>query len=239
MLESVFRDVGLNQDDSSVETVKQTISLLPETHPVMSYLKVARDLASSDAGVVDSFLHGRQRSYTVEECTDLVTTAGLAFQGWFFKAPYYPHELTAPPNALYPAINTLPEPKVWSVMERLQPSNACHFFMACRPERPKATYSIDFSADDCLDYIPMFRMRCGLSDDTIFRSDWRMRLNAAQLPFVQEIDGRRTIREIAESVARSDASGRASLSDVETFAHKLFQALWRLDFFAMGVKTEG
>ena len=41
----------------------------------------ARDLQSSDAALVDTFLHGRQRSYTVDECIDLVTSAGLAFQG--------------------------------------------------------------------------------------------------------------------------------------------------------------
>ena len=151
-------------------------------------------MRESDAGVVDTFLHGRQRSYTVDECVDLVTSAGLVFQGWFLKSPYYAHDLFAPPNLLYPAVNALPEAKLWSVMERVQTTNACHFFLACRPERPKESYTIDFSAEDSLDYVPMFRMRCGLSGFEIFASDWRMSLNAAQLPFVQHIDGRRTIR---------------------------------------------
>ena len=92
MLESVFRDMELGQDDASVQTVKDTISLLSPDHPVQSYLKIARDLESSDAAVVDTFLHGRQRSYTIDECVDLVTSAGLEFQGLFLKAPYYPHE---------------------------------------------------------------------------------------------------------------------------------------------------
>lgn len=238
MLESVFHDLALRQDDASVDMVKQTISLLSQDHPVQSYLKIARDLQASDAGMVDAFLHGRQRSYTVEECIDLVTSAGLVFQGWFLKAPYYAHELTSPPNTLYPAVNALPETKQWSVVERIQPSNACHFFMACRPERPKDSYSIDFSTDDCLDYVPMLRMRCGLSDNELFRSDWRMQLNAAQLPFMQRVDGRRTIREIAEAVARNGASRRPNLADVEAFARKLFQSLWRLDFLAIGLKTD-
>jgi hypothetical protein len=237
MLESVFHDLSLRQDDASVDMVKQTISLLPQDHPARSYLKIARDVQESDAGLVDTFLHGRQRSYTVEECIDLVTTAGLVFQDWFLKAPYYAHELTSPPNALYPAVNALPDTEHWSVMERVQPSNACHFFLACRPERPKDSYSIDFSTDSCLDYVPVLRMRCGLADNEIFRSDWRMQLNTAQLPFVQRVDGRRTIREIAEAVARNDASRRANTADVEAFARKLFQALWRLDFLAMGLKA--
>ena len=121
-------------------------------------------------------------------------------------------------------------------MERLHTVNACHFFMACRPERPKESYAIDFSTQDCLDYVPLMRMRCGLSGNEIFRPDWRTRLNSAQLPFVQHVDGHRTIREIATLVAQSGAPSRGSLADVEKFARKLFQALWRLDFLAMALE---
>ena len=237
LLESVFRDMELGQDDASVQIVKETISLLSPDHPVQRYLKIAQDLQASDAAVVDTFLHGRQRSYTIDECIDLVTSAGLEFQGLFLKAPYYPHNLFAPGTEAYQAIHGLPETKLWSVMERVYTANAGHFFMACRPDRPKDSYTIDFSAEDSLDYVPLFRMRCGLSGSEIFRSDWRMNLNAAQLPFVQHVDGRRTIREIAASVAQS-GSRRADVADLEKFGRKLFQSLWRLDFLAMGLKSE-
>jgi SAM-dependent methyltransferase len=237
LLESVFRDLELGQDEASVQIVKETISLLSPDHPLRSYLKIARDLQSSDAAVVDTFLHGRQRSYTIDECQDLVTSAGLEFQGLFLKAPYYPHELFAPGTAAYRAIHGLPETRLWSVMERIQTSNACHFFMACRPDRPKESYTIDFSAEGSLDYVPLFRMRCGLSGSEIFRSDWRMNLTAGQLPFVQRIDGRRTIREIASSVAQS-GSRRADVAELEKFSRKLFRSLWRLDFLAMDLNAE-
>ena len=231
LLQSFFRDLGLGQNESSIALARATLSLLPAGHPVQSYLGVARDLRS-DAVLVDTFLHGRERSFTVDDCIDLVTSAGLAFQGWFHKAPYYPHDLFARPNEVYPAVNALPEPKLWSAMERLHTINACHFFMACRPERPKESYAIDFSTQDCLDYVPLMRMRCGLSGSEIFRPDWRAPLNSAQLPFVQHVDGHRTIREIAASV-HTGASSRGSVVDVEKFARKLFQSLWRLDFLAM------
>ena len=109
--------------------------------------------------------------------------------------------------------------------------------MACREDRPKESYTIDFSAEDSPDYVPMYRTRCGLSGSEIFRSDWRMNLNAAQLPFVQRIDGRRTIREIAAEVAQSGAR-RGDVAELEKFARKLFQSLWRLDFLAMGLKSD-
>ena len=130
-------------------------------------------------------------------------------------------------------MNALPEAKIWSVMERIHTANARHFFMACRPDRPKSSYVIDFSTPESLDYVPLFRFKCGLGGNEIFRPGWRMPLNQAQLPFVQSIDGRRTIREIAASMAQAGGPARASASDLEKFGRKLFQSLWRLDFVAM------
>ena len=65
-----------------------------------------------------------------------------------------------------------------------------------------------------------------------------MTLNAPQLPFVQNVDGRRTIREIAERVAQSGESRRGAAAELEKFGRKLFQALWRLDFLAMGLDAK-
>jgi SAM-dependent methyltransferase len=231
LLQSVFRELGLGQNEKSIKLVRQTLSLLSPGHPVQSYLNVARDL-QSDAVLVDTFLHERERSYTVDDCIDLVASAGLVFQGWLHKAPYYPHQLFSPPNEVYPEIDALPEPTLWSVVERLHTLNACHFFMACRPERPKESYKIDFSTQDCLDYVPMMRMRCGLAGSEIFRPDWRLSLNSAQLPFVHQVDGRRTIREIVTSLAQSSPGNQG---EVEKFARKLFQALWRFDFMTMAL----
>ena len=237
MLQSVFRDMGLRQDQASVEIVKKTIQLLPPGHPVRSYLEIEGAELRYDGAVVDTFLHGRDRSYTVDDCINLVTSAGLVFQGWFLKSPYYYHDLLQPANEFFSAVNALPERKLWSVMERLHLYGGCHFFMACRPDRPKESYVIDFSTDDCLDYVPMMRLHCGLSGAEIFRSNWRIGLNPAQLPFVQNVDGRRTIREIAERVAQSGESPGASAADLEKFGRKLFQSLWRLDFLAMALNA--
>ena len=101
------------------------------------------------------------------------------------KTPYYPHDLFAPPSGFQPAVNALPENKIWSVMERVQTLNGCHFFMACRPERPKSSYAIDFSAPEALDYLPLMRMRCGVDGDEAFWPAGRVRLNPAQLAFMR------------------------------------------------------
>jgi SAM-dependent methyltransferase len=235
MLQSVFRDMGLRQDDASVQIVKETISVLPAEHPLRTYFKQEGDWELQyDAAVVDTFLHGRDRSYDVDDCIDLVTSAGLVFQGWCINSRYYPHDWFAPGTAAHDAVSALPERQLWSVMERLHIFAACHFFMACRPERSKESYTIDFSTPASLDYLPMMRLQCGLSGTEIVKPGGRMGLNAAQFPFVQHVDGRRTIREIAAGVAQSGAR-RGDVADVEKFGRKLFQSLWRLDYLAMGL----
>jgi hypothetical protein len=107
--------------------------------------------------------------------------------------------------------------------------------MACRPDRPKDSYTIDFSAAGSLDYVPSLRLRCGLSGADFVKPGGRLTLNAAQLPFVQHVDGRRTIREIAARVGEAQPR-RADGSSLEDFGRKLFQSLWRLDFVAMGIE---
>ncbi|WAC92697.1 class I SAM-dependent methyltransferase [Mycobacterium sp. Aquia_213] len=231
LLESVFRDLGLSQDDASVQAVKDIIAVLPADHPVRSYLAVARDL-QTDGALVDTFLHGRQRSYTVDDCLDLVAAAGLTFQGWFHKSPYYPHEIFTPASKFGNYLAKLAEPELWSVMERLQTVNATHFFLACRPDRPKEQYTIDFSTNQALDYVPMSRTACQLSEADLLGPGYRVRLGPAQLPFAQLVDGRRSIREIAAGVAQR---GGGSTGEAEDFARKLFQELWRLDFLAMAL----
>ena len=236
ILESVFRDLGLSQDETSLQLVKDAIGVLPEDHPVRNYFKRASDLRS-DGALVDTFLHSRQRSYTVEECLDLVSSAGLAFQGWFLKTPYYPHDLFTPASGFTSVLDQLPDIQLWSVMERLQPANATHFFIACRPERPKEHYTIDFSTADSLDYVPVARTACLLSGDEIFSPGAKLKLNPAQLPFVQHVDGSRTIREIVDCVAQRGDVTQESKADLQEFGRKLFQSLWRLDFLAMALNT--
>jgi SAM-dependent methyltransferase len=231
VLQSVFRDLGLVQDEPSLRVVKEALSWIPPGH-------LFRDRFSRsvqyDAGLVDLFLNSRERSYTVEDCIDFVTSAGLVFQGWLDKAPYYPHELALRSDELYAAINELPEHEVWSVIERLQSTIARHFFIACRPDRPKESYTIDFSTRDCLDYVPLMRTHCGISGTEIFRPDWRLRLDPTQLAFAKHVDGRRTIREIT-CVAQSPAAPGRSTAQLEKYARNLFQGLWRLDFVAMAL----
>ena len=104
--------------------------------------------------------------------------------------------------------------------------------MACRPDRPTANYTVDFSSADALGYIPVMRAFSGMSGNDIAMPHGRVPLNPIHLPFIQLVDGRRTIREIAALIAR-DGAPRPDATDVEKLARNVFQNLWRLDFLAM------
>ena len=232
LMQAIFRDLGLRQDEESLAMVKEAVAVLGPAHPLRSYMSIAPDL-EFDAGLVDTFLHGRERSYTVDDCLDLASSAGLVFQDWFLKTSYYPPTLTEPANDFYTAINGLPREKLWAVMERIKTLNACHFFLACKPERPEQSYRIDFESSSALDYVPLLRLRCSISGDEISRPGWRVRLDPTHLAFAQNIDGERTIREIAERVALSGVLGGTDQAALEYTALELFEDLWRLDFLAV------
>lgn len=229
-MQSVFHDLALRQDDKSIRVVKEAIASLPETHPARAYMGLARDL-NSDAGWVDTYLHGREKSYSIDECIELVASAGLVFQDLLFKSPYYPP--TNSPNAFHSLVAALPQSRQWSIMERINFSNACHFFTACRADRPPESYSIDFRSSNVLDFVPSFRYRCGLDGEQVFRPGWRMTLAPASRTLVQHVDGKKTINEILSDVSQDGVFAPHSQEDRAKYAHDVFQSLWQLDFLAI------
>jgi SAM-dependent methyltransferase len=231
MLASIFHDLGMGQDASSVQLVKDTIPLLAPDHPVRTYVKNSPDIDAS-TGVVDTFLHGRQRCYTVTECIDLVTSAGLVFQEWLFKTLYYPHDILALPDRLKSALNALPDVEIWSLMERINALNSSHTFVACRPDRPRANYTVDFSSAEALDYIPAVRTLFRMEGNMVVMPHASVPLSPIEILLVRFVDGHRTIREIAALVATSGA-WQPGAAVIEDLARNAFQNLWRLDFLAM------
>lgn len=191
VLEGVFQDLSLSQDDASLAIVRDALATVPPDHPVVGYVSHAPDLAF-DAGLVDTFLHGRQRSYTVQECLDLVEASGLAFQDWFFRSPYEP----VPENGFLAAVAALPDAQRWSAMERVNSRNACHFFMARRVDPSRAGKRIGLDAPAAQDWVPAFRYRCGAEGAQLVRPGWSTNLSEEQARVAQRIDGQRRVREI-------------------------------------------
>lgn len=234
ILQSVVRDLALPQDDASLAIVRDMLGTLAADHPIKSYIQIAPDL-QFDAGLVDTFLHGRDRSYSIPDCINLVQSADLAFQDLFLKSPYFVP--LSEGNTFYSSVTGMPQHQQWSIMERINHRNACHFFTACRKDRPREKYEIDFSAENTDDYIPSLRYRCFLDGSQLSRYDWSITLNNIESALLKELDGQRSIANIIERVSKTD--GYQSLQRVElmSLGKTLFKRLWQLDFLAIGLKN--
>ena len=230
VMQSVFRDLALRQDDKSILIVKEAIDSLPEMHPARTYMGLALDL-HSNAEWVDTYLPGREASYSIDECIDLVSAAGLVFQDLFLKSVYYP-PLNSP-NSFHSLVAAQPRSRQWSIMERMNFSNACHFFMACRPDRSLSSYEIDFMSDAVFDFVPSFRYRCGVHGNNVSRPGWKMALDHTSLALARKVDGRKTINEILLE-ASQEGLFVAHLREVrDKYVRDVFQAFWQLDCLSM------
>jgi len=233
MMQSVFKDLGLQQDEASLQVVRDAISQLGPLHPLASYLQIAPDLGD-DAGVVDTFLHGREEAYSIDECRALVEESGLVFQDLFLRASYYPP--IPPTSPFFSAVAAMPREMQWSIMQRINASNACHYFLACRPERPVESYAIDFDSDAALGYVPTFRKACGFTGSAVRRHDgWTRDLTPLQAALVEQIDGRRSIVEIIDLVTGSGTFARAHRVEIASDALGLCRSLWEQDFISVGL----
>jgi SAM-dependent methyltransferase len=232
LMQSVFADMGLRQDEASLAVVRDALGQLSPMHPLASYLQLAPDLGD-DAGLVDTFLHGREQAYTIDECRALVESTGLVFQDVFLKSSYYaPLSST---NSFFSAVSDMPREQQWSVMQRINASNACHYFLACRPERDPASYAIDFDSGDPLRYVPLFRKGCGLRGNAIYRYDWERGLTPLQTALIEQVDGHRTISDIVDAAISGSTFARADTAEVVAVSLETFSSLWQQDFLAMGI----
>jgi len=234
MLQGVFRELGLGQNKDSILMVKEVLGALGQDHPIWPYISIAEDL-KFDAGLVDTFLHQRDRSYSIDDCFDLVNSAGLVVQDLFLKAPY--HLPTTASSAFHSALADMSEQQQWSIMERINVKNSCHYFTACRADRATKSYKIDFGSPDAIKYVPSFRYRCNLESNQLNRSDWSINLDPIRLLVAKQIDGHRTIQEIAHKASQSSELPALSQSELEELGVSLIQELWQLVFLAIGLEA--
>jgi hypothetical protein len=130
----------------------------------------------------------------------------------------------------------MPPERQWSVMERINSNNGCHYFLACRPDRPRRDYAVDFAAGDAPWFVPSMRHRCGLDGSQLMQPGWGIALDEGQLALARQVDGRRTIKEIADATAEA-SGGTAGAADARMRAAvDFFRLLWTLDFVAIGLE---
>jgi SAM-dependent methyltransferase len=218
MLQEAFRLLGLRQDQAGVEMVQHALGAVPAWHSIHSYEDVAPDLGYP-SGLVDTFLHGRDRAYTVAQVLELVDECGLRFQGWLDNLDYaISAYVSDPQDPLRRAVEALPAVEHWRVVELLGQSLPQHSFLVCHADRPDADVVLNFTGDGWLDYVPALRRPIRIltgqqfsstgapptSSTVVERSFQSVELDGLPAAALALVDGRRTVREIlaADTLAR-------------------------------------
>ena len=228
--QELFRLLGLDQSPAGVAVVRETLGILPPDHPLQSYLRHAVD-QTTDIGLVDTFLHARDRAYTVSDCLALVAEAGLIFQGWDMNYGYYPDASLAGHPTLRDRLNALPEEQTWQAMEILSGSMRMHEFHICRADRDPATYRVPWDSERLLDCVAghcVDLLRIGGTEPAWAMGRGNLRpvpLTPTQAMLFSKIDGRRNVRQVL-AAAGATGSNETLLATVQP----LLRLLWRTGY---------
>ena len=230
MLQSLFHQLGLKQGDEDVQVVKQVLQYLHPHHLANHYMKDNRDMRY-DAGIVDSFLHGIDRPYTVQDCLDFVAREDLVFRGWINRFDYYPEGQVPESSPLYSRIQSLPEEDIWKVMELLHSQIRMHQFYVGKKEVPPGTYIIDFDGSQFSGIIPHQRIHTFTAADPaankpamITRMPYPpIPLNESQTRLFNLFDGRNTVKEIVAKCGIKETE-----ENLIIFIRNFLLSLWRM-----------
>lgn len=231
MLQKLFRLLNLDQTAQGVRIVRQAIPAIGANHPAKPYVATAPDIGF-EGGLVDTFLHRRDRAYTVGDCLELLEKAGLVLQGWKDSILYYPEGMIRQGEPLFEAINALPESEKWQAMELLNGSISQHCLYACLSSRKPASYRISFEGEEFMNWIPTMRrdfqyeMQQGILH--MRHSGYpQLAIGNPRAAVLVQVDGKKSIEECFKN-AGLESSSRV---DAVTFCRKLFLDLWRLGYY--------
>jgi SAM-dependent methyltransferase len=157
MMQDVLRLLGTKQDQEGLELVHHLVDTMPAWHPAHRYLDIAFDV-DYDAGLVDTFLHSTDRAYTVPQVLEFARGNGLQFQSWLDNIHYsLSARIVDADDPLRQRADLLNDAEQWELMELFWQYPSTHRFLLCHVDRPVSDYTLDFSGDAWLDYVPSLR----------------------------------------------------------------------------------
>jgi SAM-dependent methyltransferase len=238
LLQEMFRRLGLTPETATADDIRRIADLAknaPPTHPITLRRSYFGD--ESEAETVDLFLHARDVPFTVPEIYDLLDRCKLSLQGWYYRAHYSPRCTALADHPFYARIERLPERERFAIGELYRAAVHQHFFVACRDDRPRATYAPEFEGDKFLRLVPQMRAsfktaprpdgRPGIQgrlDGHLF-DILRVNFDPAQSHVISLIDGKRSVGEIADTLR---SAGDAMT--VRAYLRGLIEDLWEFDF---------
>jgi hypothetical protein len=219
-VQEMLRRIGVtatNITDAGMEEIRNLVRTLPSQHPLTTKTTILSEMQSR-GGVTDLFLNPRERAYSVPDVYAQLARCGLALQEWYARSQYEPECLGLSRSSLMDRIAKLPVPERYAVGELFSTRVLRHRFVACRDDRPRASYGVDLDAPGWQYLIPM-KHRSIQVDQTgrePGRSPWawlphhvpdgiRINFEPAEADRIDRIDGRKTIAELHETpIGESD-----------------------------------
>lgn len=219
LLQDLFRRLRVGQDDAGIAFVRKVLRDLPPQHYARWFLPPSIDQIA-DAELVDIFLHVQDRAYSVREVLDLVSGAGLAFQGWSDNGMYYRDAHVDPASELWARLDAAAEADEWSVVDNLMLHNMRHSFVARRDGAEKP-WRVNFEGKDWLRYRPVRHPSLApLGGGKFRRGGFEFALPPQEEALLQAADGQASVSAIL--------GGASGTSERREAARTFFRRMWRL-----------
>jgi SAM-dependent methyltransferase len=220
--------LGIAASGKELIDLRATLQALPKNHPMAYLLDKNKDFEHPEA-LADAFLHPQDRAFSVPQIHGWLDRCGMLFGRWIEQAPYLPQcgALARTPHATL--LNELPESAQHAAVELFRGTITQHSFVAYRADRTREKEPIRFNGERWRSYVPIrfpwtVCVREGIPADAVAvllnqahkHPDLVLKINAAQFRLFNEIDGRRTLGEIAQNSGTDEAR-------LLEFFHRLWQ----------------
>jgi len=230
MMREYSRLLGVRPSDAELLALGAVLHGLPPDHPLTRLVRMGEDFRHPEA-IADALLHPLDRDYSVPEIYEWLDRCGMSFGRWWEQAPYLPQcgALARTPHAA--RLCELSEREQYSASELFRGTITRHSFVAYRSDRPTEKQPIRFTGDEWHGYVPIRlpwtvcvrdHVPAGsvalLLNRAHRHSDLILAINDAEYGLFRDIDGRRTLSEIAQNAGSDEISAR-----------EFFQQLWRYD----------
>lgn len=152
MLQEVFRTLGFKQIKSDIDIVRATVDSLHPEHVLRRYVKAGYDL-KYDAGMVDTFLHPQDRSYSVKEVFKFTRDAGLEFLSWCDPIEYSLEAAIPKNHPIWKKIHTskIENEEKYHIYDLLLQDRGTHRWLCSHPEYVNK-HKVTFEIDEFLEY---------------------------------------------------------------------------------------
>jgi SAM-dependent methyltransferase len=232
MMQAYCRLLGIGTSDRDLRELGTALGTLPADHPIADSLRRAKDFRHPEA-LADALLHPADRAYSVPELYAWLDRCDVSFGRWIEQAPYMPQcgSVARSPHAA--RLAALPERAQHAAAELFRGTMTRHRFIAYGSDFVARDQRIHFTDEQWHDYMPVrlpwtkcIRERVPPGSVAVLLNpadeypDLILPVNLAEERLLAQMDGTRTLGEIAQGCKTNQSAANAL---------QFFEQLWRYD----------